>query len=138
LATASGSVIRLVSLMRMRGAMKSFHAVRNANSPTVMSPGLTAGSSTRHSAEKLLQPSTSAASSISRGIDSNEMRIMNIEKGSWNIVRTSATPTSELFSPIALRITYSGMSSVAYGTIRIASTSRNSRFLPGNENRANA
>jgi hypothetical protein len=30
------------------------------------------------------------------------------------------------------------MSSVAYGTMRIASVTRNSRFLPGKENRANA
>ena len=45
-ATASGSVIRFVSLIRMSGAMKSFQAARKANSPTVISPGFTAGSST--------------------------------------------------------------------------------------------
>ena len=54
-----------------------------------------------------------AASSSSRGIDSNEMRIMNIENGSWNIARTMATPTSELLRPTRLRITYSGISRVA-------------------------
>ena len=32
-------------------------------------------------------------------MDSNEMRIMNIENGSWNIVSTSATPTSEFEQP---------------------------------------
>ena len=104
-ATANGSVIFDWSLMRIRGAMKSFHAVRKANRPTVIRPGLTAGSSTRRRAEKLVQPSTRAASSSSRGTDSNEMRIMNIENGSWNIVSTSATPTSEFCSPTAFRIT---------------------------------
>ena len=67
-----------------------------------------------------------AASSSSRGTDSNEMRIMNVANGSWNIVSTSATPTSEFCSPTALSSTYSGISRVAYGTIRIASVSRNS------------
>ncbi|CPU66094.1 Uncharacterised protein [Mycobacteroides abscessus] len=81
--------------MRMSGATKSFHAARNANRPTVMSPGLTAGTSTRRSAPKDDHPSTIAASSSSRGTDSNEIRIMNVANGSWNIVRTSARPSSE-------------------------------------------
>jgi hypothetical protein len=66
------------------------------------------------------------------------MRIMNVENGSWNIVSTSATPTSEFERPTTLSSTYSGMSSVAYGTMRIASVARNSTSLPGNRNRANA
>ena len=63
---------------------------------------------------------------------------MNIANGSWNMVSTSASPIRELISPSALSMTYSGISSVAYGTMRIASTSRNSTFLPGNLKRANA
>ena len=91
--------------MRISGAKKSFHAARNANRPTVIRPGRTAGSSTRHSAENDEQPSTSAASSSSRGTDSNEIRIMNVENGSWNMVSTSATPTSEFCRPIVLSST---------------------------------
>lgn len=75
--------------------MKSFHAVRKAKRPTVIRPGLTAGSSTRHNAAQEEHPSTRAASSSSRGMASNEIRIMKVENGSWNIVRTRATPMSE-------------------------------------------
>src|SRR5690242_18670346 len=136
--TARGSVSLLESLIRISGAKKSFQADRNANSPTVISPGLTAGSSTRQSAVQVEQPSTIAASSNSRGIASNEIRIMKVANGNWNIVSTSATPSSEFCSPSWLSRTYNGISNVAYGTIRIASVVRNSRFLPGNVNRANA
>src|SRR5690349_10060842 len=118
---ASGRVALSELLMRISGAMKSFQAARNANSPTVMSPGLTEGSSTRRRADHEVQPSTSAASSSSRGIASNEIRIMNVENGNWKMVSTNATPTSELASPIELSSTYSGMSRVAYGTMRMAS-----------------
>ena len=85
--------------MRISGAKKSFQAARNANRPTVMSPGRTAGSSTRRRTPKVPQPSTIADSSSSRGTASNEIRIMNVANGSWNIVSTSATPTSEFCRP---------------------------------------
>src|SRR4051794_22396873 len=113
--TASGNVILFVSLMRISGAKKSFQAARNANNPTVIKPERTAGRSTRQSAENEEHPSTRAASSSSRGTDSNEIRIMNVENGSWNIVSTSATPTSEFDSPTLLSSTYSGIRSDAYG-----------------------
>src|SRR3954451_6941948 len=109
---ASGNVMRAESLMRMSGAMKSFHAARKANSPTVMRPGFTAGTSTRHSTVHEVHPSTMAASSSSRGMDSNEIRIMKVENGNWNMVSTSATPTSEFESPTMFSSTYSGMSRV--------------------------
>ena len=60
------------------------------------------GSSTRRNAMNDEQPSTIAASSSSFGTDSNEMRIMKVENGSWNIVITRATPTSELDRPALL------------------------------------
>ena len=63
---------------------------------------------------------------------------MKIANGSWNIASTRASPSSEFWSPMLWSSTYSGISSVAYGTIRIPSVSRNSAFRPGNVNRANA
>ena len=63
---------------------------------------------------------------------------MKIANGSWNIASTRASPRSEFWSPMLWSSTYNGISSVAYGTIRIPSVSRNSAFLPGNVNRANA
>ncbi len=86
--------------MRISGAMKSFHAARNANSPTVIRPGLDRGQ--QHPPQRRRTTSSRrpcAASSSSRGTDSNEMRIMNVENGSWNIVSTRATPISEFCSP---------------------------------------
>ena len=56
---------------------------------------------------------------------------MNVANGSWNMVRTRLSPTSEFCSPSLLSRTYSGISSVAYGTIRIDRVTRNSTFLPG-------
>ena len=100
--------------------MKSFQAARNANSPTVINPGRTAGSMIRRRTSNVPAPSTSADSSSSLGTASNEIRIMKVANGSWNSVSTSATPSSEFCSPRALSSTYSGISSVPYGTMRIA------------------
>ena len=68
LTTASIRVNLSVELSRISGAKNSLHEVRNANSPTVIRPGRTAGSMIAVSAPKLLQPSISAASSSSSGI----------------------------------------------------------------------
>ena len=65
-----------------------------------MSPGTTAGSRIRRSAANEPQPSTSAASSSSRGTASNEMRIMNMANGSWYMASTRLRPTSEFWRPM--------------------------------------
>ena len=91
--------------MRMSGAKKSFQAARKANRPTVMRPGTTAGRRIRRSAANEPQPSTSAASSSSRGTASNEMRIMNMANGSWYMASTRLRPTSEFWRPSALSST---------------------------------
>ena len=83
-------------------------------------------------------PSTSADSSSSRGTASNEIRIMKVANGSWNRVSTSDDPEQRVLQADAWSSTYSGISSVPYGTIRIASVSRNSASWPGNANRAKA
>ena len=54
---------------------------------------------TRTSAVKLLHPSTRADSSNSFGIASNELRIMKMENGSWNMISTRLSPTSESCRP---------------------------------------
>ena len=66
-----------------------------------MRPGTTAGSRIRRSTANEPQPSTSAASSSSRGTASNEIRIMNVANGSWNMASTRLRPSSEFWRPIA-------------------------------------
>ena len=83
------------------------------------------------SAANVPQPSTSAASSSSRGSDSNALRIMNTANGSWNMISTRLRPTSEFCSPILPSTTYSGIRIVAYGTIRIASVAQEQQVLAG-------
>ena len=100
LTTATGSVNLSPSLSRISGAKKSFQDARNANSPTVMSAGRTPWMRIRVSAANVPQPSTSAASSSSRGSDSNALRIMNTENGSWNMISTRLRPISEFCSPM--------------------------------------
>src|SRR5688572_18753984 len=119
LTTASVVVNLSVELSRINGAKNSLHDVRNANSATVTRPGRTAGNRMRVKTATLLQPSTCADSSNSRGTASNELRIMKIENGSWNITSTRLSPISESSSPIAPSSTYSAIRIVAYGTIRI-------------------
>ncbi len=63
---------------------------------------------------------------------------MKIENGSWNMVSTSATPTSEFCRPTRVSSTYSGIRRVAYGTIRMARVTMNRTSLPGKLKRANA
>jgi hypothetical protein len=62
---------------------------------------------------KLVQPSTSADSSSSFGIASKELRIMNNENGSWNMMSTSESPTSESSRPSQPSSTYRAMRIVA-------------------------
>ncbi|CAM5734530.1 hypothetical protein SALBM311S_12330 [Streptomyces alboniger] len=63
---------------------------------------------------------------------------MKVAKGSWNMASTRLSPISEFCRWSRPSSTYSGMRSVAYGTMRMARVSRNSRFLPGKSKRAKA
>ena len=63
---------------------------------------------------------------------------MNIANGSWFSVITIASPSRLFRRPISPKSTHSGTSSVTYGTIRMAMTSRNSVSRPQNRNRAKA
>ena len=83
------------------------------------------------SAWKELQPSTMAASSMSLGIASNALRMMKVDIGSWNSVITRPTPSSESFRPICWYHTTSGISSEAYGTMRIDRVTMKPRLRPG-------
>ena len=109
-AIASGSGDFLSSLIRISGAMKSFQAARNANSPTVIIPGRTAGRKIRRRAANVPAPSTSADSSSSIGTASNEIRIMNVANGSWNSVSTKREADQRVLQPEELSSTYSGIS----------------------------
>jgi hypothetical protein len=63
---------------------------------------------------------------------------MYVANGSWNIASTKLRPIREFCSLRPLRSTYSGMSSVAYGTIKMDSVNRNNASRPGNLNLAKA
>jgi hypothetical protein len=73
--------------------------MRNENNATVTIPGATIRADTRHIAPKSEQPSTSAASSSSRGTDSKLLRIMKMPNGSWNMTSTRARPISVFCMP---------------------------------------
>ena len=53
--------------MKVAARMNSFHAVRNENSAVTASAGRASGSATRQNASQRVPPSSSAASSSSRG-----------------------------------------------------------------------
>ena len=127
---ASGSV-DLDEELKYSGIMKLFHASRKASRPTVTIEGLTTGTRILNKAWRLLQPSTMAASSMSLGIASNALRMMNVLIGSWNRVMTRPTPSRLSFRPICLYQTISGISSEAYGTIRMDKVTMKPRLRPG-------
>ena len=127
---ASGSVA-FDELDRYSGIMKLFQASRKASRPTVTIDGLTTGTRILISDCRELQPSTMAASSISFGIASKALRMMNVLIGSWNKVITKPTPSKESFRPISLYHTISGISRDAYGTIKMDSVTMNPRLRPG-------
>jgi len=74
------------SLSRTRAKMYSFQHVMNANTDVATRPGAISGSRIRTNAPSRLLPSTSAASSSSRGIPTMKPRSVQIEKGSTNVM----------------------------------------------------
>ena len=94
-----GSVLRVVPRDALLAVAHEVAGEIASKSPTVIRPGRTAGSMIRTSVPKVLQPSTRADSSSSRGTASKELRIMKIENGSWNMIRTRLRPIRESSSP---------------------------------------
>ena len=63
---------------------------------------------------------------------------MNVENGSWNIVSTSATPTSEFCSPSVVEQHVERDQQRGVRDHEDRQREQEQRFLPGNRNRANA
>ena len=94
-----GTVNEVSRFMKMSAARNSFHELMNANRATVTIAGTASGRKMRVKRFQAEQPSTIAASSISRGIASKLLRMRKIEKGSCRIVYTIASPRWVLTRP---------------------------------------
>ena len=88
--TVSGR--RAASVMSVRATTYSFHAAMNEKISAVAIAGRASGSTTRRSTPSRPQPSTAAASSISRGIEAKKPRSIHTAKARLNaaFVRMSA------------------------------------------------
>src|ERR1041384_4166687 len=81
----TGSVLYSCFVMNTKAKRNSFQALVSVNSATASSPGLARGSTTRPNACKRVQPSTSAASSSSMGIDEKYPTSSQVANGSVKV-----------------------------------------------------
>ena len=75
-----GMVINFVRSSTRYGSRKSFHTHMISSTPTEMNVGFIMGSTTRKKVRTGPQPSMTAASSISRGMDFTKPENMNTAK----------------------------------------------------------
>ena len=120
-----------------KGQKNSFHAPMPTRMAKVASGALDSGSTTRRKIMKCVAPSSSAASSSSRGNDRKNCRRKNTEKP--DIKANGATmPASELSQPRSRIRMKLGMNSTTPGSIMEPMNSAKSVCRKGKRSRANA
>src|SRR6185369_14143067 len=87
-AIPTGNVIAASVCVSTSANRNSFHEMIKQNTAVAASPGATSGSTTRQSAPRRESPSTSAASSRSRGKSAKKPRIIQTTNGKLNAVYT--------------------------------------------------
>src|ERR1043165_1549006 len=85
-AIPTGNVIAASVCVSTSANRNSFHEMIKQNTAVAASPGVTSGNTTRTSAPKRESPSTSAASSRSRGKSAKNPRIIQTTNGKLNAV----------------------------------------------------
>src|SRR5690349_3092551 len=111
----TGSVLYSSFVMNTKANRNSFQALVRVNSATASSPGFARGSTTRRNAWMRVQPSTSAASSSSRGIDAKYPVSSQVANGSVNVGYVTISDHKESLSRNPMTNWYSGMNSNAPG-----------------------
>src|SRR4051812_43693451 len=111
----TGSVLYSSFVMNTKAKRNSFQALVRVKSATASSPGLASGSTTFPNAWTRLQPSTSAASSNSTGIDEKYPTSSHVANGSVKVGYVTTRDHNESVSRAPMSIWYSGMNSSAPG-----------------------
>ena len=107
-----------------------------AKEPTATSAGRISGSTTAMNARGREQPSSIAASSSSNGMPRMKVLISMAASGIWKTVSMTIRLPRLLISDRFLKMTNSGISSMAPGTNCVHSSTRTKTFLPRKRYRA--